>query len=147
MTGALTGAVAGLATVTPAAGFVEPWAAGGIGLLAAVICYYAVQFRIKRDWDDALDVWGVHGVGGALGVILTGVFASTAINSASGLSEGNWKQFKGQVKEQWGKLTHDQLDTIAGKRDDLVGKIQETYGITKEATEKQVAEWQRRQKE
>jgi uncharacterized protein YjbJ (UPF0337 family) len=44
--------------------------------------------------------------------------------------EGNWKQFKGQVKEQWGKLTHDQLDTIAGKRDDLVGRIQETYGIT-----------------
>jgi uncharacterized protein YjbJ (UPF0337 family) len=61
--------------------------------------------------------------------------------------EGNWKQFKGNVKQQWGKLTDDQLDVIAGKRDNLVGKIQETYGITKEATEKQISEWQSRQKE
>ncbi len=97
VTGALTGAVAGLATVTPAAGFVEPWAAAIIGLLAAIVCYYAVQFRIKRDWDDALDVWGVHGVGGGLGVILTGVFASAAINGASGLIEGNLGQFGVQV--------------------------------------------------
>ncbi len=61
--------------------------------------------------------------------------------------EGNWKQFKGSVKAQWGKLTNDQLDTIAGKRDHLAGKIQETYGITKEATEKQISEWQTHQKE
>ena len=61
--------------------------------------------------------------------------------------EGNWKQFKGNVKQQWGKLTDDQLDVIAGKRDHLVGKIQETYGLTKEATEKQVSDWQSRQKE
>src|SRR5258706_6989122 len=59
--------------------------------------------------------------------------------------EGNWKQFKGNVKEQWAKLTEDQLDVIAGKRDQLAGKIQETYGITKEQTEKQLAEWQNRQ--
>jgi ammonium transporter, Amt family len=97
MTGALTGAVAGLATVTPAAGWVEPWASAIIGLLAGAVCYYAVQFRIKRDWDDALDVWGVHGVGGALGVVLTGVFASTAVNTASGLIQGNFKQFGVQV--------------------------------------------------
>jgi uncharacterized protein YjbJ (UPF0337 family) len=61
--------------------------------------------------------------------------------------EGNWKQFKGQVKEQWSKLSHDQLDAIAGKREQLAGKIQETYGITKEATEKQISAWQDRQKE
>jgi uncharacterized protein YjbJ (UPF0337 family) len=61
--------------------------------------------------------------------------------------EGNWKQFKGQVKEQWGKLTHDDLEAIAGKRDQLAGKIQTTYGITKEATEKQIAAWQSRQKD
>ncbi len=60
--------------------------------------------------------------------------------------EGNWKQFKGNVKEQWGKLTDDQLDVIAGKRDHLTGFIQETYGITKEAAKKQVAAWQERQK-
>ncbi len=56
--------------------------------------------------------------------------------------EGNWKQLKGSAKQQWGKLTDDQLDVIAGKRDRLAGKIQETYGITKEATEKQLSDWQ-----
>ena len=61
--------------------------------------------------------------------------------------EGNWKQFKGKVKTQWGKLTDDQLDVIAGKREQLAGKIQETYGVTKEAAEKQVADWQEAQKE
>ena len=52
--------------------------------------------------------------------------------------EGNWKQFKGHVKEKWGKLTDDNLDTIAGKRDRLAGKIEETYGITKDQAEQQV---------
>jgi uncharacterized protein YjbJ (UPF0337 family) len=56
--------------------------------------------------------------------------------------EGNWKQIKGNVKEQWAKLTDDHLDAIAGKRDRLLGKIQETYGITREETEKQVSAWQ-----
>jgi uncharacterized protein YjbJ (UPF0337 family) len=56
--------------------------------------------------------------------------------------EGNWKQLKGSVKEQWARLTDDHLDVIAGKRDRLLGKIQETYGITKEETEKQVSAWQ-----
>ena len=60
--------------------------------------------------------------------------------------EGNWKQFKGNVKQQWGKLTDDQLDVIAGKRDNLVGKIQETYGISKDETEKQLVDWQKRMK-
>ena len=58
--------------------------------------------------------------------------------------EGNWKQFKGSARQQWGKLTDDQLDVIAGKRDLLLGRIQEAYGITKDETEKQLAEWQRR---
>ncbi len=97
MTGAMTGAVAGLATITPAAGFVQPWAAAIIGLLAAIVCYGAVQFRIKQGWDDALDVWGVHGVGGGLGTILTGVFASAAINSVKGWGEGNPHQLGVQV--------------------------------------------------
>ena len=55
--------------------------------------------------------------------------------------EGNWKQFKGNVKQQWGKLTDDQLEVIAGKRDHLVGRIQEAYGLTKEITEEQVSAW------
>ena len=61
--------------------------------------------------------------------------------------EGDWKQFTGNIKEQWAKLTDDQLDVIAGKRDQLLGKIQETYGITREETEKQVFAWQSRLKE
>ncbi len=97
MSGSLAGAVAGLATVTPAAGYVPPWAAVLIGLLAAVACYYAIQFRIGRGWDDALDVWGVHGVGGGLGTILTGVFAVAAINGVKGLVAGDWQQFFVQV--------------------------------------------------
>jgi len=57
--------------------------------------------------------------------------------------EGNWKQFKGNAKQQWGKLSDDQLEVIAGKRDDLSGKIQEAYGISKDETEKQLIEWQK----
>ena len=60
--------------------------------------------------------------------------------------EGNWKQVKGSVKARWGKLTDDQLNVIAGKRDSLVGKIQETYGISKDETEKQLVDWQKRMK-
>src|SRR5213595_2029163 len=78
--GLLTGAVAGLATITPAAGYVSPTTAVIIGTAAGVVCYYACALKTKLRWDDALDVWGVHGVGGFLGIILLGVFASTAWN-------------------------------------------------------------------
>ena len=89
--GLLTGAVAGLATITPAAGYVTTTSAVIIGIAAGLICYFAVQLKNKRGWDDALDVWGVHGVGGCLGVILLGVFADSAVNSAgvNGLILGN----------------------------------------------------------
>jgi len=60
---------------------------------------------------------------------------------------GNWKQAKGKVKEQWGKLTDDDLDKIAGKRDQLVGKIQNSYGIGKDEAEKQLKEWESRQRD
>jgi Amt family ammonium transporter len=89
--GLLTGAVAGLATVTPAAGYVSPLAAAIIGIAAGIVCYFAVALKTQLRWDDALDVWGVHGVGGALGIVLLGVFASTAFNPAgtNGLIDGN----------------------------------------------------------
>ncbi len=76
------GAAAGLATITPAAGYVSPATAAIIGTVAGVVCYYACALKNKLGWDDALDVWGVHGVGGLLGIILLGVFASTAWNPA-----------------------------------------------------------------
>ena len=78
--GLLTGAVAGLATITPAAGFVTPIYAMIIGITAGVICYAAVALKNKLHWDDALDVWGVHGVGGTIGVIMLGIFGSAAVN-------------------------------------------------------------------
>ncbi len=87
--GLLTGFVAGLATITPAAGFVPLWAAILIGIAAGSLCFIAVQLKNKLGWDDALDVWGVHGMGGLFGTILLGVFASSAINGQSGLLEGN----------------------------------------------------------
>lgn len=80
--GLLTGSIAGLATITPCAGFVPLWSSPLIGIAAGLICYYAVQFKNKMHWDDALDVWGVHGVGGVLGTILLGVFAAKAVNPA-----------------------------------------------------------------
>jgi len=80
--GLLTGSIAGLATITPCAGFVPLWASPLIGIAAGLVCYLAVQFKNKMKWDDALDVWGVHGMGGVLGTILLGVFASKSVNAA-----------------------------------------------------------------
>ncbi len=80
--GLLTGAVAGLATITPAAGFVSPTSAAIIGIVAGIVCYFAVSLKNKLKLDDALDVWGVHGVGGAIGIIMLGIFADASINSA-----------------------------------------------------------------
>ena len=80
--GLLTGAVAGLATITPAAGYVSLQWAVFIGIASGIVCYIAVDLKNRMKWDDALDVWGVHGMGGVLGTILLGVFASTTINPA-----------------------------------------------------------------
>eukprot|EP00292_Cryptomonas_paramecium_P005769 CAMPEP_0113686962 /NCGR_PEP_ID=MMETSP0038_2-20120614/15618_1 /TAXON_ID=2898 /ORGANISM="Cryptomonas paramecium" /LENGTH=401 /DNA_ID=CAMNT_0000607417 /DNA_START=85 /DNA_END=1286 /DNA_ORIENTATION=+ /assembly_acc=CAM_ASM_000170 len=79
LVGACVGAVGGLATVTPAAGFVLPWAAMLIGLIAAPFCYCCVLARNWLAWDDALDVWGVHGMGGMLGSILVGALADPVV--------------------------------------------------------------------
>ncbi len=89
--GLLTGAVAGLATITPAAGYVSPASAVLIGLISGVVCFYAVALKNRLGWDDALDVWGVHGVGGFIGIVLCGIFATTAFNPAGvdGLLRGN----------------------------------------------------------
>ncbi|HEY9084318.1 MAG TPA: ammonium transporter [Candidatus Tyrphobacter sp.] len=96
--GLLTGAVAGLATITPAAGYVSPTTAVIYGIASGVICYFAVALKNRLRWDDALDVWGVHGVGGVLGIVLLGVFASTAWNpnGADGLLRGGLAFFEKQ---------------------------------------------------
>ncbi|MBI2865987.1 MAG: ammonium transporter [Chloroflexi bacterium] len=97
--GAATGAVAGLVAITPASGFVTPMAAVIIGLGAGVFCYLACRLRARLKLDDSLDVWGCHGVGGTVGALATGLFATVAINAAgdNGLFYGNpgqlWAQF------------------------------------------------------
>ncbi len=90
MLGMLTGAVAGLATITPAAGYVSVGWAMIIGIAASLACYIAVSYKNKRGWDDALDVWGVHGIGGYVGILLLGLFASKVMNphGANGLIYG-----------------------------------------------------------
>jgi Amt family ammonium transporter len=98
--GLLTGSVAGLATITPAAGFVTLPVAAIIGIAASSFCYLAVYMKNKLHWDDALDVWGVHGVGGTLGVVMLGLFATNAVNpmvTTNGLLTGGgfsffWKE-------------------------------------------------------
>ena len=91
--GAISGAVAGLVAVTPAAGFVNPVGGLIIGLIAGFVCWFAVS-KVKETfgYDDALDVFGVHGVGGMLGAILTGVFADPSVNGKAGLLYGNAAQ-------------------------------------------------------
>ena len=136
--GTVTGAVAGLATITPSAGFVTPLAAIPIGILAAIACYYSmVLFKTKLGFDDSLDVFAVHGVGGLLGMLAVGIFSSLAVNSsgADGLLLGNGAQFLRQllgvvavgayafvVTLILGKL----IDVVIGLR---VGQSEETVGL------------------
>lgn len=95
LVGFCVGAIAGLATITPAAGFVAPQGAMLIGILAGSIPYAAIMFCKKRNWDDALDVWGVHGVGGAVGIVALGLLSTTKMNpdGADGLFYGNGSFF------------------------------------------------------
>ncbi|HMK42551.1 MAG TPA: ammonium transporter [Dissulfurispiraceae bacterium] len=99
MFGAATGSIAGLATVTPAAGFVSPMSAMLIGLLAGGVCYFALMMKSKLGYDDSLDAFGVHGIGGILGTLALGLLAQKAINDggANGLFFGDPKFFATQA--------------------------------------------------
>lgn len=102
--GLISGAVAGLGTITPASGFVLPWQGAIIGAIAGGVCFWAsTVLKLRLKYDDSLDVFGVHGVGGALGMLLTGVFATAAVSATasepgvSGLLEGNVAQLGAQA--------------------------------------------------
>jgi Amt family ammonium transporter len=98
--GAATGGVVGLAAITPAAGYVLPLMGIPIGIGAAVVCYYAMLLRARKmGVDESLDVWACHGMGGTWGVLATGIFATTAVNSAGadGLLYGNALQLAKQL--------------------------------------------------
>lgn len=91
--GMISGAVAGLGTITPASGFVAPWHGIVIGIVAGAVCYWACTWLKHRfDYDDSLDVFGVHGIGGLTGTLLAGVFATSAIGGTAGLLEGHPQQ-------------------------------------------------------
>ena len=83
-----TGAVAGLVAITPASGFVGPLAAIIIGAGVGLVSWFAIEFKNSRGWDDSLDVWAVHGMGGVWGAIATGLFASAAIGGTDGVFMG-----------------------------------------------------------
>ncbi|NGX96498.1 MAG: ammonium transporter [Candidatus Afipia apatlaquensis] len=88
--GMISGAVAGLGTITPASGFVEPWHGIVIGVVAGAVCFWAcTSLKHRFNYDDTLDVFGIHGIGGLLGTLMTGVFATAAIGGTAGLIEGN----------------------------------------------------------
>ena len=95
--GIATGGIAGLAAITPAAGFVGPMAAVVIGFVIGIVSFFAIEFKNKMGFDDALDVWAVHGVGGIWGALALGLFANAAINGVDGLFFGNANQLLAQA--------------------------------------------------
>ena len=138
--GLLTGAVAGLATITPAAGFVSPTTAAIIGIVSGVVCYFAVALKNKLEWDDALDVWGVHGVGGFIGIIMLGLFATRTFNPAgvNGLLAGNVSFFVKQcvaviISSVWAFVfTYGMLWLIDKITPVKVSKETEEFGLDQE---------------
>ena len=91
--GFVSGAVAGLVAITPGAGYVTPMAAILIGAIGGIFCYGVMLWRIRRGYDESLDAWAIHGMGGLWGALATGIFAVAAVNGASGLLDGNPNQF------------------------------------------------------
>ena len=94
----ISGAVAGLGTITPASGYVAPWHGLVIGVIAGALCFWAcTSLKQRLNYDDSLDVFGVHGVGGLTGTMLAGVFATAAIGGTAGWIEGNPQQLLTQL--------------------------------------------------
>jgi ammonium transporter, Amt family len=112
--GAASGAVAGLVAITPACGFVDLKASLVIGMIASLLCYMAIQVKVKLGYDDSLDAFGVHGVGGTWGALATGLFASKLVNSAGadGLFHGNPGQFLIQLKTVGATAVYSVLVTL-----------------------------------
>ena len=134
--GTVTGAVAGLIAITPAAGFVNPLAAIPIGIVVSVVCYYSiVLIKNKLKFDDSLDVFAVHGVGGIWGALATGIFATVSVGGVSGLIEGNWAQVGIQAVSILAVAAFAFLATLVlGKLVDItvglrVGHYEETVGL------------------
>ena len=122
--GAISGAVAGLATITQASGFVQPMSALLIGLTAGVICPFMV-FRVKKffGYDDSLDAFGVHGVGGTMGALLTGLFASGAINAVFGKDASGHPNPAGAIDGNWHQVANQAIGMGIGWSMAIVGTL------------------------
>jgi Amt family ammonium transporter len=131
--GFASGAIAGLVAITPAAGYVDPIAAIIIGIVAAAVCYYALLFRIKKGLDESCDCWSVHGMGGVVGALLTGVFATTAVNNYSGLLAGNVDQFIIQIIAVLVSVVYTFVATFV-----IVKALDSTIGMTVKEEEEYV---------
>lgn len=128
--GAVTGAVAGLVAITPAAGFVGPMAAMAIGAVAAAVCYWAMSFKVRKGFDDSLDVMSVHGVGGIWGALATGIFATAAVGGVDGALAGNWEQLGIQAIAVAATMAYAFIGTL------IIGKIlDKTMGLRVKETE------------
>ncbi|MBN1177051.1 MAG: ammonium transporter [Dehalococcoidales bacterium] len=133
--GTVTGAVAGLVAITPASGFVSPIAAIPIGIVVSIVCYYSIiLMKNKLRFDDSLDVFAVHGMGGIWGALATGIFASSSVGGVSGLIEGNGMQVLTQLVSiaavaafafavTWilGKLIDVTIGLRVGQHEEIVG--------------------------
>jgi Amt family ammonium transporter len=122
--GMVSGAIAGLVAITPAAGYVGVGSAIVIGAIGGLICYGAMLFRLKKGLDESLDAWAVHGMGGLWGAIATGIFATAAIGGYSGLLEGNVDQFIANVIGALSALAYAFVVTLA-----LAYVIDKTLGL------------------
>jgi ammonium transporter, Amt family len=130
--GAISGAVAGLATITQASGFVQPMSALLIGLTAGVICPFMV-FRVKRffGYDDSLDAFGVHGVGGTMGALLTGLFASGAINAVFGKDASGHPNPAGAIDGNWHQVVNQAVGMGVGWSMAVVGTLALLFVVDK----------------
>lgn len=122
--GMVSGAIAGLVGITPAAGFVGPMTAIVIGAIAGILCYAAMLWRIKRGMDESLDAWAIHGMGGLWGALATGIFATAAVGGYSGLLEGNVNQFLANAAGAFAALIYAFGVTLA-----LAWIIHKTLGL------------------
>jgi Amt family ammonium transporter len=131
--GFVSGAVAGLVAITPAAGYVDPLASIIIGAMAGAVCYMAMLFRIRKGLDESCDCWSIHGMGGLLGALATGIFATAAVNSYTGLLYGNISQFIAQVIAVCASVSYSFIVTLV-----LVKVLDSTIGMTVKEEEEYV---------
>jgi Amt family ammonium transporter len=131
--GAASGAIAGLAAVTPAAGFVDVTGAMVIGAIASLLCYSAIMIKVKLRYDDSLDAFGVHGVGGFWGILATGLFANPAFGGHSGLFYGNRALFVTQIQMALSVAAYSLVITVL-----LYLAVQYTVGFKAEGREEDI---------